>query len=64
MKKKTIHCCISNAIWHVYSLQAMEELVDSGKVRSIGVSNFNSEQIDRIVQAARYQPVTNQVCNG
>ncbi|XP_041365728.1 1,5-anhydro-D-fructose reductase-like [Gigantopelta aegis] len=44
--------------------RAMEDLLDSGKVRAIGVSNFNSEQIDLIVQAARHQPVTNQVeCN-
>ncbi|KAK3596217.1 hypothetical protein CHS0354_020527 [Potamilus streckersoni] len=39
----------------------LEELVDEGKTKSIGVSNFNSEQIERIVKNARIKPVTNQV---
>lgn len=38
----------------------MEKLVDAGLVKSIGVSNFNIDQIDRIVASARIQPVTNQ----
>lgn len=41
--------------------RAMENLVDLGLVKSIGVSNFNSEQVDRIVNEARIQPVCNQV---
>ncbi|XP_055626139.1 aldo-keto reductase family 1 member B1-like [Toxorhynchites rutilus septentrionalis] len=44
--------------------RAMEELLNTGKVRSIGVSNFNSEQIARILQQCEMKPVTNQVeCN-
>lgn len=39
---------------------AMENLVDMGLVRSIGVSNFNSEQIDRLYQLSRIKPVRNQ----
>lgn len=39
----------------------MEEMVDLGKTKSIGVSNFSSEQVDRIVEIARIKPVTNQV---
>lgn len=39
----------------------MEKLVQSGRVRSIGVSNFNSEQMDRILSIATIKPVTNQV---
>lgn len=39
----------------------MEKLVDLGLTRSIGVSNFNSEQVDRILSMARIKPVTNQV---
>lgn len=41
--------------------KAMEKLVQLGLVRSIGVSNFNSEQIDRILIEAEIKPVTNQV---
>ncbi|KAJ9579563.1 hypothetical protein L9F63_004748 [Diploptera punctata] len=42
----------------------MEKLVDMGLVRSIGVSNFSSKQIERVLAIARIKPVTNQVeCN-
>ncbi|XP_055591538.1 aldo-keto reductase family 1 member B1-like [Uranotaenia lowii] len=44
--------------------RAMEKLLDTGKVKSIGVSNFNSEQVARIVNECKVVPVTNQVeCN-
>ncbi|XP_020814497.1 aldo-keto reductase AKR2E4-like, partial [Drosophila serrata] len=42
--------------WH-----AMEDLVKLGLVRSIGLSNFNMEQIQRIIQCSSYKPVVNQV---
>jgi len=41
--------------------KSMEKLVDLGLVKSIGVSNFNSEQIKRIVENCRIRPVNNQV---
>ncbi|XP_030385406.1 1,5-anhydro-D-fructose reductase isoform X1 [Scaptodrosophila lebanonensis] len=41
--------------------KAMEKLVKLGLVRSIGVSNFNSEQIQRILDNCEIKPVTNQV---
>ncbi|XP_077292515.1 aldo-keto reductase 1B-like [Arctopsyche grandis] len=41
--------------------KAMEKLVDTGLVRSIGISNFNSSQIARLLKSARIKPVTNQV---
>lgn len=40
---------------------AMEKLLDGGKVKSIGVSNFNSEQIRRICELGNVRPVTNQI---
>jgi diketogulonate reductase-like aldo/keto reductase len=44
------------------TLGAMEELVDAGKVRFIGVSNFSLEQLQRAQRATRKHPiVTNQV---
>lgn len=46
---------------YVDTWKAMEKLVQSGRVRSIGLSNFNSEQIDRILANTMIKPVTNQV---
>ena len=41
--------------------KAMEQLVDRGIAKSIGVSNFSSAQIETLVQTARIKPVVNQV---
>lgn len=41
--------------------KAMEDLIETGKVRSLGVSNFNRQQLDRLVSSARIKPVVNQV---
>lgn len=41
--------------------KAMEKLVKLGLVRSIGVSNFNSEQLARVLANCEIKPVTNQV---
>lgn len=46
---------------YVDTWKAMEDLVATGKVRSLGVSNFNSEQLDRIISIAKIKPVVNQV---
>lgn len=42
-------------------LKAMEDLVSSGLVKSIGLSNFNRRQIDNILQTCRFPPVVNQI---
>ena len=39
----------------------MEKQVDDGLVKSIGLSNFNEEQIGRIVNNARIKPANLQV---
>lgn len=39
----------------------MEELVRKGMVRSIGLSNFNSEQIVRVLKSSTIKPVMNQI---
>lgn len=41
--------------------KAMEELVDLGLTKSIGVSNFSISQVERICKVAKHKPVTNQV---
>ena len=41
----------------------MEKLVDQGLTKSIGASNFNSEQLEQVLANARIRPVTNQVCS-
>lgn len=41
--------------------RAMEQLMKTGKIRSLGMSNFNSQQIDRLLAVANIRPVTNQI---
>ncbi|KAI9662478.1 MAG: hypothetical protein M1821_008645 [Bathelium mastoideum] len=41
--------------------RAMEELVDNGKAKFIGLSNFNILKTKRILEIARIRPVVNQV---
>jgi len=41
--------------------QIMEEFVDNGKIRSIGLSNFNPSHIDEVLSFARIRPVLNQI---
>lgn len=46
---------------YIDTWKAMEKLVDIGLVRSIGISNFNSQQIGRLLANCRIKPVNNQV---
>uniref|UniRef100_A0A8C3XP78 NADP-dependent oxidoreductase domain-containing protein n=1 Tax=Chelydra serpentina TaxID=8475 RepID=A0A8C3XP78_CHESE len=43
------------------SWQAMEKLVDEGLVKSVGVSNFNISQLERLLSVCRIKPAANQV---
>ncbi|GFG35827.1 hypothetical protein Cfor_07247 [Coptotermes formosanus] len=46
---------------YVDTWKAMEECVELGLTKSIGLSNFNSEQIQRVLDVAAIRPVVNQV---
>ncbi|XP_969383.2 aldo-keto reductase family 1 member B1 [Tribolium castaneum] len=46
---------------YVETWKGMEECVDLGIAKSIGLSNFNSKQLERVLQNARIKPVMNQV---
>lgn len=39
----------------------MEELVKEGRVRSLGVSNFNIEQLQDILRECEIKPAVNQI---
>nr|CAD7397351.1 unnamed protein product [Timema cristinae] len=52
---------IFSEVDYVDTWKAMEEAVKQGLTRSIGISNFNSEQITRLLKTATIKPVTNQV---
>lgn len=54
-------CFNCSDVDYVDTWKAMERLVELGLVKSIGISNFNSEQIKRILNVARIKPVVNQV---
>lgn len=41
--------------------EAFEELVKEGKVKSIGVSNFTQERIEKLLKTAKIPPAVNQI---
>ncbi|XP_022212913.1 1,5-anhydro-D-fructose reductase [Drosophila obscura] len=46
---------------YIDTWKAMEDLVDSGLVHAIGVSNFNEKQINRLLGLAKLKPVMLQI---
>ncbi|KAJ8968127.1 hypothetical protein NQ314_000604 [Rhamnusium bicolor] len=46
---------------YVETWKGMEECVKLGLTKSIGVSNFNSKQLQRVLDAAEIKPVMNQI---
>ncbi|XP_055383580.1 aldo-keto reductase family 1 member B1-like [Condylostylus longicornis] len=56
-----IHFPVGMDFDYLDTWKAMEKLVPLGLTKSIGISNFNSEQTKRIVENCTIKPVTNQV---
>ncbi|MEO6339543.1 MAG: aldo/keto reductase [Caulobacteraceae bacterium] len=56
-----IHWPVPQQDRYVDSWRALVELQRSGRVRSIGVSNFNAEQIDRLIGETGVTPAVNQI---
>ena len=40
--------------------EQLETFVESGKIKSLGVSNFSENQIDEILSICKYRPQINQ----
>ena len=54
-----IHWPVKDCVKHTW--QVMEDYVRQGKVRSIGVSNFNRHHLDDLLTYADIRPVVNQI---
>ncbi|XP_046975645.1 aldo-keto reductase family 1 member B1-like [Vanessa cardui] len=52
---------IPSSVDYVDTWKAMETLVDIGLTKSIGISNFNKRQIDRVMEVARIKPAVLQI---
>ena len=52
---------LKSEINHIGIWREMEKLVDEGKIRSIGVSNFNSLQLTNIMKQCKIPVAVNQV---
>ncbi|MEA4807249.1 aldo/keto reductase, partial [Acetobacterium wieringae] len=50
-----------NLTINMVAWRAMEEAVESGKLRAIGASNFEKEDLDNILQNGKIKPVVNQI---
>lgn len=52
---------IDGRVDYLDTWKGMEDVLKDGLVRSIGISNFNSEQVTRVLNNSSVKPVTNQV---
>lgn len=52
---------IFSDIDYIDTWKGMEHLVDKGFVRSIGLSNFNQNQINRVLNNCKIRPTNNQI---
>mmetsp|Transcript_17860 Transcript_17860/g.30632 ORF Transcript_17860/g.30632 Transcript_17860/m.30632 type:complete len:406 (+) Transcript_17860:89-1306(+) len=52
---------VDTSITPLDTWRALEQLVDAGLVRSLGVANFSLKQVEDLLAGARIKPVVNQV---
>lgn len=52
---------VDGKVDYLEAWQGLEDCVNAGLVKSIGISNFNTKQIERLLGSATIKPVTNQV---
>ncbi len=46
---------------YIETYKQMEKLVENGKAKSLGVSNFSVEKLEKLLKEAAIKPITNQV---
>ncbi|HZG66817.1 MAG TPA: aldo/keto reductase [Herpetosiphonaceae bacterium] len=56
-----IHWPLPQRNQYISTWKTFEKLVEAGKVRSIGVSNFKPAHLDRLLAEATIRPVVNQI---
>ena len=56
-----IHWPLPQREQYISTWKTFEKLVDAGKVRSIGVSNFKPAHLDRLLAEATIRPAVNQI---
>lgn len=56
-----IHWPVPSQDLYVETWQTLVELRDAGQIRSIGVSNFNADHLERIIAATGVVPAVNQI---
>ena len=52
---------LDKSVDYLDTWKGMEGVLAKGLTKNIGVSNFNSEQLDRLIKSSKVKPVTNQV---
>jgi 2,5-diketo-D-gluconate reductase A len=56
-----IHWPVPGLDRYVETWRALEEILDSGRARAIGVSNFEPHHLDRVLDAGSVVPAVNQI---
>jgi len=56
-----IHWPMPNSDMYIDTYKALEKLYRDGRVRAIGISNFEPEHLQRLMEATEIKPVLNQV---
>lgn len=56
-----IHWPVPELDIYVETWQALEEIYASGRVKAIGVCNFNPEHLDKLLESAKIVPAVNQI---